>query len=266
VVTFVGTPIGNLEDIGERGRRALEEAELILAEDTRIAKKLLQLLNISCKEKKFISFHQHNIHKVLSNLNPKKLKEKRVVYISDAGMPGVSDPGNELVQFCQRKDIPYTAIPGPSAPILAYLLSGFGGEFTFFGFLPPKGKDRKKKLEEVLNSTRTAILFEAPHRLTKFLKELNQIAPERQLFLGKELTKKFETFYKGTPSQLLNQIENWKGEWVIVLSPNFSEIKKNSLISPQDIKSLPIPPKQKAKLLSKLTGRSVKEIYKNLIS
>jgi 16S rRNA (cytidine1402-2'-O)-methyltransferase len=264
VVTFVATPIGNLEDIGERGKRTLEEAEIILAEDTRVAKKLLQLLGISLEGKRLLSLHHHNSRKTLSHLTPEELRKKRVVYISDAGMPGVSDPGSELVQFCQKKGIPYTAVPGPSAPITAYLLSGFGGEFTFFGFLPSKGREREKKLEEVLNSPRTAILLEAPHRLPQLLKELKQMAPERQLFLAKELTKKFETFYYGTPSQLLSQIENWKGEWVVVISPNPSP-PLPSPFTPAEIQNLPLPPKQKAKLLSKLTGKSAKEIYKKLI-
>lgn len=264
MVTFVATPIGNLGDMGERGKRALEEAEIILAEDTRVAKKLFQLLNIPIGGKKFISLHHHNSKKVLSQLSPEELKNRPVVYISDAGMPGVSDPGSELVQFCQQEKIPYTAIPGASAPLTAYLLSGFGGEFTFMGFLPSKGEEREKKLEEAINSPRTTILFEAPHRLPKLMEELKKKAPHLHLFLAKELTKKFETLYWGTPQELLEKIENWKGEWVVVLPPN-PNAHISSPISPKEIEELPLPPKQKAKLLSKITGKPVKEIYRQLI-
>jgi len=259
LLNLVATPIGNLDDISKRAFLALENAEVIFAEDTRIAKKLLNLLNIPLN-KKFISLHSHNEKKVIQNLNPDLLNSKNCVYISDAGMPAISDPGAELVKFCQENNIKYSVIPGPSAFVLAFAASGFEGEFTFFGFLPHKGNEREKKLNEVINNDKISILYESPHRIEKLLKELKTKIPQRTIFLAKELTKIHETFIKAKAKDI--QLTNTKGEWVVIIDKGE---KKQKTISSEDILSLEIPPKIKAKILSKISGEKTKDIYNKLI-
>ncbi|WP_457560796.1 16S rRNA (cytidine(1402)-2'-O)-methyltransferase [Caminibacter sp.] len=260
MVYFTPTPIGNLEDISKRALNALTSSEIIFCEDTRVTKKLLNLLNIPT-DKEFISMHSHNEDKVLSKLNPEMLKSKTCAYVSDAGMPGISDPGSKLVKFCQKNNIPYTVIPGANAALTAYVASGFEGEFCFFGFLPHKGSEREKKLNEVINSGKISILYESPHRIEKLIKELKEKIPERTVFLAKELTKMHETYIKDKAKNI--KLENTKGEWVVVIDKG--EKNKFLTLSYEDILALPIPPKEKSKLLAKISNKSAKEIYKELI-
>jgi 16S rRNA (cytidine1402-2'-O)-methyltransferase len=259
LLNLVATPIGNLKDITFRAFDALKEAEIIFCEDTRVTKKLLNLLEIDTN-KEFISLHSHNEKKVLNNLNPEILKIKNCVYVSDAGMPGISDPGSKLIEFAQIHNIPYSVIPGPSAFITAFVASGFEGDFCFFGFLPHKGKERERKLKEALFCGKIAILYEAPHRIEKLIDELKKFVPERTVFLAKELTKMHETFIKSKAKDI--KLPNTKGEWVVVIDKG--ETQKGD-ITQEDILSLNLPPKEKAKLLSKLTGKNPKEIYQELI-
>ncbi len=269
MLTLVPTPIGNIEDITLRAIKALESADLFLCEDTRVARKLIKLLqdrlSITVKSSKYLSFHEHNQESFLSKLEPSFFKQN-IVYISDAGMPCISDPGAKLVEYCIKNEIEYDVLPGPSAAITAFAASGFEGRFTFFGFLPHKGKDRKKRLEEVLDSPYFSIVFEAPHRLLKFLNEIENIDNDREIFLAKELTKRYQRFFKGTVGEILDLIKNVdiKGEWVAVISPK-KESFSQSALTKQDILSLNISKKEKAKLLSKITSKSVKECYEELI-
>jgi len=259
LLSFVPTPIGNLDDISKRALLALQNAEIIFCEDTRVTKKLLNLLNIPLN-KEFISMHSHNENKILSKLNPQILKSKNCVYVSDAGMPGISDPGSKLVKFAQKHNIPYTVIPGANAALTAFVASGFEGDFCFYAFLPHKGKEREEKLKEILNSGKIAILYESPHRIEKLVKELKNSAPEREVFLAKELTKMHESFIKGKAKDI--ELTNTKGEWVIVIN---KDTKKQTLeLSYEDIVSLPLPLKEKSKLLAKISDKSAKEIYKEL--
>ena len=259
MVTFVPTPIGNLEDISKRALTALLEAELIFCEDTRVTKKLLNLYNISL-DKKFISMHSHNEDKVISILDKDELINKKCVYVSDAGMPGISDPGSKLIQFCQKNEIPYSVIPGANAALTAFVASGFEGNFTFFGFLPHKGKERQKALEEVLNHDKIAIIYESPHRIEKLITELKSLIPKRTVFLAKELTKLHETYIKTKAKDI--DLKNTKGEWVIVIDKG--EKNKKLELSYEEISELPLPLKLKAKLLNKITDISTKELYKKL--
>ena len=261
MLTLTPTPIGNLKDISLRALEALKNAEIIFCEDTRVTKKLLYLLEIPLN-KEFISMHSHNEDKILKNLDPQILKTKNTVYVSDAGMPGISDPGSKLVKFCQEHNIPYTVIPGPNAALTAFVASGFEGEFTFFGFLPHKGKERENKLKEVINHDKIAILYESPHRIEKLLNELKTFIPDRTVFLAKELTKIHETFIKAKAKDIV--IESPKGEWVVVIDKTQ---KSNKLeLNYEDILNLPIPKKEKAKLLAKISDKSAKEIYNELIN
>jgi 16S rRNA (cytidine1402-2'-O)-methyltransferase len=260
LVSFVPTPIGNLEDISKRALKALEDAETIFCEDTRVTKKLLNLLNIPTN-KEFISMHSHNEDKVLSKLDPESLKSKNTVYVSDAGMPGISDPGSKLIKFCQKNNIPYTVIPGANAALTAYVASGFEGDFCFHAFLPHKGNERSEKLKEILNSGKIAILYESPHRIEKLLNELKTLAPEREIFLAKELTKMHETFIKAKAKEI--NLPNTKGEWVVVI--NKAPKKETLELSYEDIAKLPLPLKEKSKLLAKISDKSAKEIYQELL-
>jgi len=270
LLTLLPTPIGNIEDISLRALRVLEEADAILCEDTRVAKKLLTLLSerhgLNHHIHTFISLHSHNESEVLQKLTP-DFFDQHVVYMSDAGMPCISDPGARLVAYCQKHGIDYTVLPGPSAFTTAFAASGFiETHFSFYGFLPHKGRERKEALREVLSQPWSTILYEAPHRLEKLLDELIAEAEDRTIFMAKEITKKHERFFKGQPAELKQAITGslLKGEWVIIISPT-TERKETTTLSLQEIEILDLPPKQKAKLISKLTGQSVKVCYNQLM-
>ena len=269
VLTLVPTPIGNLEDISKRALSALLEAELIFCEDTRVTKKLLSLLseknnlNFNCTE--FKSYHSHNEQQVLKTLQPSDF-DKNIVYVSDAGMPCVSDPGATLVQYAIDNDLKYDVIPGANAVLTAFAMSGFEHtEFTFFGFLAHKGKERHTKLNQVMQSSILSILYESPHRLLKTLEEISKIDENRTIFLAKELTKKFQKTYKDNASNLYEKFksENIKGEWVIVLEPT---VFAGEPLDISDIENLDIAPKTKAKLLAKMKGLKTKEVYQELLA
>ncbi len=269
MLTLVPTPIGNLEDISSRALDALKSAELFFCEDTRVTKRLLNLLssryNLTFICDSFQSFHHHNEQKVLKALDKNLLLDKNVVYVSDAGMPCVSDPGSTLVEYCIQNEIPYDVIPGANAVLTAFAMSGFNTtEFSFFGFLPHKGKDRHEKLLKVLNSEFLTILYESPHRLLKLLEELAKIEPSRILFLAKELTKLHQKTFKKTALELYEEFKdlNIRGEWVVVLQ---NKPSAGSILELSDISELDLPPKQKAKLISKLTGRKTKEVYQEIL-
>ena len=261
MLLLLPTPIGNLKDITKRALEALFEAEIIFCEDTRVTKKLLNLYDIPLN-KEFISMHSHNEDKIISNLNPNMLKNKLCAYVSDAGMPSISDPGSKLVKFCIENKIPYSVLPGPSAFITAFVASGFEGEFTFFGFLPHKGEKRTEKLKEVIQNNKISILYESPHRIEKLLNELKKFIPQREVFFAKELTKMHERYIKDKAKNI--KLENTKGEWIVIIDKG-EKFRKLEL-SYEDILKLPLPPKEKAKLLSKISTKSVKEIYKELLS
>lgn len=268
MIHFVPTPIGNLEDISKRSLKLIESADTIFCEDTRIAKKLISLLadrySIASNIQKYISLHSHNEKKVLSSID-KSLFEGTVLYMSDAGMPGISDPGAYLVQYAREEDIEYEVLPGANAALLAYVSSGFsGGKFLFFGFLPHKGKERADALKDVLNSGYDTVVYESPHRIKKLIGEIALIDPERELFAIKEATKLHEkTFlFSALMLQDIFEKENLKGEWSVVVKAKKTQTYS---LSVEDIKMLDIPKKQAAKLISKITGKSVKDCYNELL-
>jgi 16S rRNA (cytidine1402-2'-O)-methyltransferase len=271
VLTFVPTPIGNLEDISFRSLNALKDAELILCEDTRVTKQLLNLINqklnfpIDTQSKQFLSVHSHNEEKYTSNEFLLTFKEKNCAYVSDAGMPCVSDPGAILVDFCIKNEISYDVIPGANALLTAYAMSGFNQkEFLFYGFLPHKAGNRKSPLYDLMNSEYLIILYESPHRIMQLLEEINALNPSKEIFLVKELTKMYQKSFKGKICDILEQFKtvDTRGEWVVILSS--VEKKEGENLTIEDIKELSLPPKQKAKILAKMTGKSIKEIYETL--
>lgn len=268
MLRLVPTPIGNLEDISQRSLKALLEADLIFCEDTRVTKRLLHLLsekqNLDFGNKEFKSFHSHNENQVLKSLD-KDTFSKNIVYVSDAGMPCVSDPGASLVDFCIKNNIPYDVLPGANAILTAFAMSGFTStEFTFYGFLDHKGVSRASKLDEILNSCRLGILYESPHRLLKLLEELKNKDENKTIFLAKEISKLHQKTFKDSAINLYNEFLNIdiKGEWVVVIE---AKEKIGFNLELDDILPLDLPPKVKAKLIAKLTGESIKDIYQELL-
>lgn len=211
------TPIGNLGDVTLRTLEVLNEADLIACEDTRNSLKLLRHFEIN---KPLISYHEHN-EKQMSEQLIHKLQEGQVIaLITDAGMPGISDPGYELVQMAIAEEVPFTVLPGPSAVLTALVGSGLPvNRFIFEGFLPRKGKDREQILKAWENEERTIIFYESPHRLLKTLEEFSTRWPERPLATCRELTKKFEDIQRGTCASLYDYFSDHpiKGEFVLVL-------------------------------------------------
>lgn len=215
---LVATPIGNLDDITLRAIKTLKEADFIAAEDTRHSLKLLNHLEIS---KPLISYHRHNEDFKSELLIDKLLDNKNIALITDAGTPGISDPGEEIVKQCIKNNIKIIPIPGACALVNALIASGLDTtEFTFLGFLPLNKKNRKENLEKINTSTNTIILYEAPHKLLSTLKDLKDILGDRKIVLARELTKIHEEFIRGTASELLKNLENIKGEFVLIIEKN----------------------------------------------
>jgi len=214
---LVPTPIGNLEDITFRSVRILNEADLILAEDTRTSGKLLKHFDIKTPMQ---SFHMHNEHKVLDKMIDKLKQGIKIALISDAGTPGISDPGFLLVRACVEEGIETECLPGATALIPAIVQSGFPTDrFIFEGFLPPK-KGRQTRLKLWSEETRTIVFYESPHKIVKTLSQLQEfVGGDRRLSVSRELSKKFEETVRGTVNELILHFTNKapKGEFVIVL-------------------------------------------------
>ena len=193
---IVATPIGNLEDITLRAINILKKVDLIAAEDTRHTLKLLNHLEIS---KPLISYHRHN-EELRVDLLIEKLEEgQNIALVSDAGTPGICDPGEEIIKKCIEKQIKVIPIPGACAMVNALICSGLDtSEFTFIGFLPLNKKLRKNKLEEIEKSNKTIILYEAPHKLKNTLKDLKEVINDRKIVLAREITKIHEEFIRGS--------------------------------------------------------------------
>lgn len=211
------TPIGNLEDITLRVLRILKEADLIAAEDTRNSIKLLNYFDIKTP---MTSYHEYNKYDKGRYLVEQMEAGKNVALITDAGTPGISDPGEELVTMCCQAGIQVTSLPGAAACVTALTMSGLPTRrFAFEAFLPADKKERKKILEELKNETRTLVLYEAPHRLVKTLEELLEILGNRRISVCRELTKKHEQVFRTTLEQALSHYreETPKGECVLVL-------------------------------------------------
>ena len=215
---IVPTPIGNLKDITIRAIDILQMVDIIYAEDTRTSFKLLKHYEISTPMQ---SFHMHNEYAKIDNIVSVFKQGKTGAIISDAGTPGISDPGFSLVRACIENDIEVECLPGPTALIPALINSGFSCEkFSFEGFLPVK-KGRTKRLKEIVTQKKTMIFYESPHRLIKTLKDFSKyVGAENQVSVSREISKKFEETIRGTLLQLIDHFEKNKpkGEFVIVLS------------------------------------------------
>ena len=214
----VGTPIGNLDDITLRALAALKSADLIAAEDTRHSGNLLRHFEI---RKPLVSYHEHNEAMRTAELAERLAAGETVALISDAGMPGLSDPGARLIRRCIADDLPFTIIPGVSAITTALVGSGFEMEhFCYRGFLPVKSGQRARELTAAAARAETTVFFESPYLINKTLAACAELMPERQLCVARELTKKFEEFRRGMAAELLAHYEAHpaKGEITLLIA------------------------------------------------
>lgn len=214
-IYIVATPIGNLDDITLRALETLKEVDLIAAEDTRQTLKLLNHFQIS---KPLISYHRHN-EDIKSNILIEKLKNgENIALVSDAGTPGICDPGEEVIKKAIEENIDVIPIPGACAFVNALIASGLNTkEFIFLGFLPLNKKLRKEKLEEINKSDKTIIIYEAPHKMKNTLIDLKEILKNRKIVLARELTKIHEEFIRKDIDELLENIDNLKGEMILII-------------------------------------------------
>lgn len=215
----VGTPIGNLEDISFRAIRILKEVDAIASEDTRHTGKLLHHFEIETQQ---ISYHQHNHKQRASELITRLQQGQSLALVTDAGLPGISDPGYELVQLCVESDINVVPIPGPNAALTALTASGLPTDrFCFEGFLAAKGTERKEHIAQLETESRTFILYESPHRLRQTLQDLSTtLGADRQIVIARELTKLHETFWRGKIEDAIAQYQtqNPRGEYTLIIA------------------------------------------------
>ncbi len=270
------TPIGNLQDMTPRVIEALRTADMIAAEDTRNSIRLLQHFAIATQ---MTSYHEHNKIDKAKFLISYMKEGRTVALITDAGTPGISDPGETLVQMCQEEQIPVTSLPGACACITALTLSGLPARrFCFEGFLPSDKKEKRQVLEELREEPRTIILYEAPHRLVRTLAVLKETLGNRRVTLCRELTKKFETVMPGTLESALALYETQepRGEYVLVLEGRSAAEKKAELSESWREVSIKehmkiyedkgISGKEAMKLVAADRGVPKREIYQYLIN
>ena len=224
---LVATPIGNLEDITLRAIKCLKEVDIIACEDTRQTLKLLNHLEI---KKKLISYHRHNEDTKSFILIDLLIDGKNIALVSDAGTPAICDPGEEIVKEAIKKNIEIIPIPGACALINALIASGMGTtEFAFYGFLPLNKKNRQNKLEHIKNEAKTVILYEAPHKLINTLKDIQKVrGDDTNIVLAKELTKIHENFIRGKIKEIVDNLCDIKGEFIIIIEANLNANLNNN--------------------------------------
>ncbi len=217
-VSFVGLPIGNREDVTRRALAVLEEADCVCCEDTRNTGRLLAHYGIS---KPLLSLHEHNERERCAEVAQRAEAGEKFAVVTDAGMPGVSDPGYRLVHELQERGVGYTVLPGPCAAVTALVGSGLPSDAFFFGgFLPVKSGKRRRVLEDALQAGCTSIFYESPYRISATLAELAQLQPDARACVARELTKLHETFHRGTVAELAADFakKNYKGEMVLLIA------------------------------------------------
>lgn len=269
------TPIGNLEDITLRVLRILQEVDLIAAEDTRNSVKLLNHFDIHTP---MTSYHEYNKYDKAKELIEKMRQGKNIALITDAGTPGISDPGEELVRMCAEEGIEVTSLPGASACITALTLSGLSTRrFAFEAFLPADKKERQAVLQELPEETRTLILYEAPHRLRKTLEELYQTLGNRRMTICRELTKKYETAFRTNLEEAIRhyETEEPRGEYVLVIEgKKQEELQKERQEAWKEMsmeehmkfyEAQGTPHKEAMRLVAKDRGLSRREVYQALL-
>lgn len=262
------TPIGNLEDITLRVLNTLRDCDVIAAEDTRHTRGLLTHYDI---HKPLVSYHEHNKATAGPGLLERLRQGENVALVSDAGLPGISDPGADLVRQCRAEGLPVTVLPGASASVTALVLSGMDSRrFVFEGFLPPEKKERRERLAALATEERTILLYEAPHRLEKTLGELLEALGDRELTLVRELTKKFEEAQLATISQHLAALaeKGARGEYVLVISggsPQPAAAAQPATTLAEDMQALldaGVPEKEAMKQVAKARNLGKREVYR----
>lgn len=265
---IVATPIGNLEDITLRAINILKNVDIIAAEDTRHTLKLLNHFEIS---KPLISYHRHNEDTKTEILIKELINGKDIALVSDAGTPGICDPGEEIIKECIEQNIEVIPIPGACAMINALICSGISTkEFIFIGFLPLNKKLRKEKLEEIQKANKTLILYEAPHKLESTLKDLSTILEDRKIVLAREITKIHEEFIRGDIEFLIEKSKEIKGEIVLIIEANNKkEANKLLDLSLEEhykyYENQGVEKKEIIKKIAKDRNVNKNEIYKNFI-
>ncbi|MBL7125668.1 MAG: 16S rRNA (cytidine(1402)-2'-O)-methyltransferase [Dehalococcoidales bacterium] len=259
----VATPIGNLEDISLRALRILREVKLIAAEDTRKTKRLLNAYHIQTP---MTSYHEHNKKTKLDYIL-NCLKEGDVALVSEAGMPGISDPGYELIGAANQNGIPVIPIPGPSAVITALAVSGLPTDrFLYLGFLPRRASARKQALKSVAQETGTMVILEAPHRLQQALSDLRLVLGDRRLAVCRELTKLHEEVFRGAISQAIDRFIEPRGEFTLVIEGKREEKpqKSNKIIEKRlrDMYQNGVKAKEAIASVAGETGLSRRELYR----
>jgi len=270
VLYVVATPIGNLEDITYRAVRVLKEADLIACEDTRQTRKLLDHYGIG---QPMVSYHEHNENERAQELVEKLKAGATIAQVSDAGMPGISDPGYRVVKLAIEHGIQVVPIPGASAVIAALSASGLATDaFEFRGFLPAKAGQRRTALEQVRSQQSTVIFYEAPHRIVESLEDVVRIlGPERRVVIARELTKIHEEFIRGTAQEVLKMARSreLKGEITLLVGKAEtsvgSEVEKDLRTRLEDLmREQKLDEKAALKVLAKETGQSKSEVYREL--
>lgn len=259
---LVGTPIGNLEDISLRALRILREAPLIAAEDTRVTGRLLARYDIQAK---LTSYHEHNKLDKLEALLA-HLEGDDLALVSDAGMPGLSDPGLELVRAAIERGVPVVPIPGPSAVINALVVSGLATDsFLYLGFLPRRPAARRQLLQEIARERRTLVAYESPHRLIDTLGDIQRIMGGRPVVVARELTKMHEEIVRGVPAKLLHHFteQRPRGEITLVIGGGEPTPWDDAQVAAAIAEKLASgeSPAAAAKAIAKLSGRSRRELY-----
>lgn len=268
---LVGTPIGNLNDISQRAVETLKNVDFIAAEDTRVTLKLLNHLKI---KKTLVSYFEHNKQQKGKYIVERILAGETCALVSDAGMPAISDPGEELVTQCHKQNIEVTVIPGPSAVVSALAISGLPtGRFTFEGFLSVNKKSRVAHLESIKNEPRTMVFYEAPHKLLRTLKDFYKIFGNRKISIVRELTKIHEEVQLTTIKTALNKYENEpiKGEFVLILEGQKRVTQEEKITLEEAVKMAKtllnddVSISEVAKQVSKITGLKKSCIYKAML-
>ena len=228
-VYLVGTPIGNIKDITYRAVEVLASSDIIYCEDTRITGLLLSHYNIKTKLK---SYHLYNENELTTNIIEDVKKGLNVSIVSDAGMPGISDPGYLAVKEAIEQEVAVEIIPGPSASLTALVGSGIEPfKFTFIGFLNSNQNKREKELEQLKFNEVPLIIYEAPHRIESTLQLIDKIMPNRHIVLARELTKKYEEYLRGTAKEILEYVDEIKGEMVLIISATPKEEANQDLLN-----------------------------------
>ncbi|MDD2212481.1 MAG: 16S rRNA (cytidine(1402)-2'-O)-methyltransferase [Clostridia bacterium] len=267
---LVGTPIGNLKDITLRALETLQEVDLIAAEDTRQTQKLLNHYAI---HKPLTSYYEHNKSSKGPWLVERLAAGQNVALVSDAGMPGISDPGEDLVKECLQKEIPLTVIPGPSAVLTALVASGLDSTgFVFAGFFPRLKKEKKKIFAELQDEKRTLIFYESPYRLQKTLLEIKEAWGDRQGCVARELTKVFEEYQRGALSELIAYWQNHPVKGEITLLIEGASAEKGNCVTPEEMAACyaelinkGFQKKEAIKETARLLGVPKREVYKLLL-